>query len=99
MTIPVVAIFRAHSGAEEIVEKLFRSVIKTTLAEEGCISYQLNRDAEDARRFIWTEEWQDRALLERHLNAPHIKKLFAELPQYIESSEIIALNPLAGGAA
>lgn len=99
MTVPVVAIFRAKPGTEAMVEKLFRSVIDTTLAEEGCISYQLNLDTEDPRRFVWTEAWESQALLDRHLNAPHIQKLFSELPQYIESSEIIALNPLAGGAA
>ncbi|MGD8162507.1 putative quinol monooxygenase [Pantoea sp. FN0307] len=99
MTVPVIAIFRVKPGTETTVEKLFRSVIDTTLAEEGCISYQLNLDTKDAGRFIWTEEWQSQALLDRHLNAPHIQALFSELPQYIESSEIIALKPLAGGAA
>lgn len=99
MTVPVIAIFCVKPGTETTVEKLFRSVIDTTLAEEGCISYQLNRDTENACRFIWTEEWQSQALLDRHLNAPHIQTLFSELPQYIESSEIIALKPLAGGAA
>lgn len=99
MTVPVIAIFRVKPGTETTVENLFRSVIDTTLAEEGCISYQLNLDTKDARRFIWTEEWQSQALLDRHLNAPHILALFSELPQYIESSEIIALKPLAGGAA
>lgn len=99
MTVPVIALFRVKPGTENTVEKLFRSVIETTLTEEGCISYQLNVDTEDARRFVWTEEWQSQALLDRHLNAPHIVALFSELPQYIESSEIIALKPLAGGAA
>lgn len=99
MTVPVVAIFRVKPGTEEVVEKLFRSVIKTTLEEEGCISYQLNIDTKDPRRFVWTEEWQSQTLLERHLNAPHIQQLFAELPQYIDSSEIIALKPLDGGRA
>lgn len=99
MTVPVVAIFRVKPGTEAVVEKLFRSVIETTLGEEGCISYQLNVDTEDSRRFIWTEEWQSQTLLDRHLNAPHIQQLFSEVPQYIESSEIIALKPLAGGAA
>ncbi|WP_127088225.1 putative quinol monooxygenase [Aquabacter cavernae] len=98
-TIPVVAIFRAKPGTEAIVEALFRGVIADTLAEEGCITYQLNRDAADPARFVWTEEWASRALLDRHLAAPHIAKLFAELPHYIESSEVIPLTPLAGGAA
>lgn len=99
MSVPVVAIFRVKPGSEAVVDELFRSVIETTLSEEGCISYQLNIDTEDSRRFIWTEEWQSQALLDRHLNAPHIQNLFTELPQFIESSEIIALKPLAGGAA
>lgn len=99
MSVPVVAIFLVKPGTEDVVEHLFRSVIDTTLGEDGCISYQLNRDTENPRRFVWTEEWESKALLERHLNAPHITDLFSVIPQYIETSEIIALHPLAGGAA
>nr|WP_244269301.1 antibiotic biosynthesis monooxygenase [Pantoea septica] len=32
--------------------------METTLKEDGCVSYQLNRDTENLRRFVWTEEWQ-----------------------------------------
>ena len=99
MTIPVVAIFTVKEGAEAKVEHMFRAVIDTTLAEEGCISYQLNRDTENASRFIWTEEWESRELLQKHLDAPHITTLFAEIPQYIVQSEVIALNKIAGGKA
>ncbi|HKS32885.1 MAG TPA: putative quinol monooxygenase [Enterobacteriaceae bacterium] len=99
MTVPVVAIFHVKPGTEEQVEQLFRSVIDTTLGEEGCIKYQLNRDAENASRFVWTEEWESKALLERHLNASHITNLFSTIGQYIEKSEIITLEPLAGGNA
>lgn len=99
MSVPVVAIFSAKPGFEDKVEALFRGVIDITLAEEGCITYQLNRNSEDARQFIWTEEWTSRELLQKHLNAPHITALFSELPQYVESSQVIALTPLAGGKA
>lgn len=99
MSFPVVAVFLAKPGTEEIVEQLFRSVIETTLKEDGCISYQLNRDTKNPLRFVWTEEWESKTLLERHLNAPHITRLFSVIPQYIEGSDIIVLNPLAGGAA
>lgn len=99
MTVPVIAIFQVKPGTESTVEKLFRSVIDTTLAEKGCISYQLNIDTENASRFIWTEEWESQSLLDQHLRASHIQALFAEIPQYIETSEIIALKPLAGGKA
>ncbi|KGB00048.1 antibiotic biosynthesis monooxygenase family protein [Enterobacteriaceae bacterium ATCC 29904] len=99
MSVPVVAIFLAKPGAEALVEQLFRSVIDTTLGEDGCLSYQLNRDTDNPRRFIWTEEWESKALLERHLSAPHITHLLNVIPLYIETSDIFVLNPLAGGAA
>jgi quinol monooxygenase YgiN len=99
MTVPVVALFEVNVGAEETVEALFRGVIETTLAEEGCIAYQLNRDTANPRRFVWTEEWASRELLQKHSEAPHITALFEELPQYLTSSEVIVLSPIAGGKA
>lgn len=99
MTTPAVAIFVAKPGAEDKLEALFRSVIATTLTEEGCISYQLNRDLDNPRRFVWTEEWESRALLEKHAAAPHIKAILAEIPTLVDSAEVIALRKLDGGPA
>ncbi len=99
MTTPTVAIFVAKPGAEDKLEALFRSVIATTLTEEGCISYQLNRDLDNPRRFVWTEEWESRALLEKHAAAPHIKAILAEIPALVDSAEVIALRKLDGGPA
>lgn len=92
---PVVAVFFAKPGAEAKVEELFRSVIDTTVKEEGCIFYQLNRDTNNPRCFIFTEEWESKELLEKHLAAPHIAELFAVLPDYIDSSQVSVLQRLA----
>ncbi|MFC0408387.1 putative quinol monooxygenase [Roseomonas elaeocarpi] len=94
-TTPVVAVFVTKPGAEEKVEAMFRAVVPTTLAEEGCITYQLHRDSENPRRFVFTEEWASRELLDRHLAAPHIATLFAALPEHLESSEVSVLTRLA----
>ena len=99
MTLPVVAIFVAKPGCEQKLEQLFLSVVDTTLREEGCISYQLNRDAANPRRFVFTEEWRSRADLDRHLAAPHLQALSQQVPEYLESSDILVLDKLAGGAA
>lgn len=99
MTTPVVAIFVAKAGSENKLEELFRGVIDVTLKEEGCITYQLNRDAKNPSRFIWTEEWTTQELLDKHLAAPHIAELFAQVPALVESSEVLPLIKLAGGAA
>lgn len=99
MTVPVVAIFVAKPGSEQTVEALFRGVIEATLAEQGCLSYQLNRDPKNPRRFVWTEEWASRSLLQKHLGAPHVTELFTRVAEHIEQSEVIALEKVAGGVA
>lgn len=95
MTVPVVAIFFANPGQEQKVEELFRAVVPTTRAEEGCISYQLNRDTANSSCFIFTEEWESRELLEKHFAAPHIVELFRVLPPHIASSQVSILGKLA----
>ncbi|MGR6495957.1 antibiotic biosynthesis monooxygenase [Pseudomonas fulva] len=99
MSVPVVAVFRAKRGHEEAIEEMFRSVIETTLSEDGCIVYQLNRDIADPSRFVWIEDWTSVELLNRHLSAPHITELFSKLPDLVESSDVFKLTPLAGGKA
>jgi len=99
MTLPVIAVFVAKPGFEEKLEQLFRSVVDTTLGEEGCIGYQINRDRADPRRFVFIEEWQSQADLDRHLAAPHMQPLSEQVPACIESSYSLLLTKLAGGAA
>ncbi len=99
MTLFVVAVFTAKPGFEQKLEQLFRGVVDTTLREEGCISYQINRDIENPRRFVFTEEWRSETDLDRHLAAPHLQALAREVPECIESSEVLKLTKLAGGAA
>jgi len=87
----------AKAGAEDELEALFRSVIPTTLKEEGCISYQLNRDLDQPRRFVWTEEWESRDLLEKHAASPHIKAILDKIPALVESAEVIPMRKVDGG--
>lgn len=98
MTLPVVAIFVAKPGLEEKLETLLRSVVEPTLLEEGCISYQVNRDIANPRRLVFTEEWQSKADLDRHLAAPHLRMLSQQVPELIESSDVFLLAKLVGGA-
>lgn len=99
MTTPVVAVFVAKPGMEQKVEDIFRSLIDITLKEDGCISYQLNRDTQNPRRFVFTEVWASQAHLDRHSAAPHLQALPAQLSPYVESGDVIVLEALAGGAA
>ncbi|MDF3154534.1 putative quinol monooxygenase [Mesorhizobium sp. XAP10] len=99
MTMPVVAIFLAKPGAEEALERLFRDAIPATLEEDGCISYQLNRDLNQPRRFVWTEEWQSRALIEKHRATRQNAELLSNIRDLVESSEVFELRKVDGGLA
>jgi quinol monooxygenase YgiN len=99
MTTPVVAIFVAKPGMEQQLEALFKGLIDITLQEQGCISYQLNRDVKNPRRYVFTEVWASQADLARHSAAPHLQALGAQLPPLVESADVIVLEALAGGAA
>ncbi|MFS2214133.1 putative quinol monooxygenase [Telluria sp. Tellsp104] len=99
MTLSVVAVFVAKPGHEDKLVQLFRSVVDTTLREEGCISYLLNRDLANPRCFVFIEEWRRQADLDRHLAAPHMKPLSEQVPACLESSNVFMLAQLAGGAA
>jgi quinol monooxygenase YgiN len=99
MTLTVIASFVAKPGFEQRLEQLFCSVVDATLREEGCIHYQINRDIANPRRLVFTEEWRSAVDLDRHLAAPHMRALSEQVPECLESADVLKLERLAGGAA
>ena len=95
----VTAVFRAKEGKEGDLERVFRSLIAPTMADKGCVSYALNRDQEDPRRFVFMEEWESREDLEAHLGTDHIAKGLNDAGPMIESQDIIILERIDGGDA
>jgi quinol monooxygenase YgiN len=69
--------FKAKDGAK--LEEAFRPAIRETRKEKGCVSYDLNRDPDDAAAYLLYERWKTVADLEAHLKSPHITKLLGEL--------------------
>ncbi len=67
-------------------EEAFAKAIKATRAEKGCLTYDLNRDTNDAARYVVYERWKSVADLESHLKSDHIKALLAALPDLIEGA-------------
>jgi quinol monooxygenase YgiN len=48
----VIAKLRANSGAEERLYEECRKLLAPTLAEEGCMNYDMYRSTEDRGRFM-----------------------------------------------
>jgi len=57
------------------VERLLRSVIVPTHAEDECIHYSIHQGVGDPDVFVAVERWPSQEALERHLGTPHLKVL------------------------
>ena len=70
-------------GAGPKFEEAFAKALVATRKEKGCITYDLNRDAQDAKRYMVYERWKSLADLDAHLKTGHIKALLEVLPELI----------------
>jgi hypothetical protein len=58
----ITAKLKAKSGAEERLFEECRKLVGPTLAEEGCINYDMHRSAEDPGLIMFYENWTSRPL-------------------------------------
>jgi quinol monooxygenase YgiN len=77
--IHVIAIITAKPGKRDQVLKLFKGIIPTVLAEDGCVEYGPVVDVANADpafgpdTYVVVEKWRDMPALKAHAAAPHMK--------------------------
>lgn len=66
MTIKVIArsVVRPHSLPEAL--RLYDALVKKTVLEPGCHSYELFQDIDDPHRLTLIEEWEDELPVHRY---------------------------------
>jgi len=69
----VIAYIRAKAGQEARVQEALLGLIAPTRAEAGCINYDLHVSEEDARQFVFYENWMSESDLETHANSAHLR--------------------------
>lgn len=85
--VTVVALLVAKAGEERRVLQELENLLADTRAEKGCINYDLHRDPDDARKFLFYENWESEDDLEAHLGSAHIAAWF-ELSKEVLSEPI-----------
>lgn len=91
----VIAEIRAAEGAEREAEERLRALIPPTVAEAGCVMYELWRDGDDPRRFVFDELWTTRADWEAHNASQHLAAHRAATEGLFESVTVRALDRVA----
>lgn len=62
----------AQPGQRELVKQSLLNLIPPTLAEEGCLNYDLHEDLENTDRFFFYENWASRQHWLNHNDSDHI---------------------------
>jgi quinol monooxygenase YgiN len=73
----VVAVLKAKPGSEEAMAAALGSLVKPTLAEEGCLAYELFESAAEAGTFVTVERWRSQDDLDAHMKTQHIAAAMA----------------------
>jgi len=66
--------WKAHSGKESEVARVFSILQSESRQEPGCLMYVVHRGQEDRSRFFVYEQYRDQAALEAHRNTAHFKQ-------------------------
>jgi quinol monooxygenase YgiN len=64
----------AKEGRQEDLARELQALVAPTRLEIGCLTYELHRDPEDERKFMFYEQFEDQQALDAHLAAPYFKR-------------------------
>ncbi|MDY7548215.1 putative quinol monooxygenase [Glaciimonas sp. Gout2] len=92
--IAVVSINTAKPGQEKKMEAAMRALIAPSQRDPGFIQYDLHRDLDDPRTFVFFERWESRELLHQHFKAPHVIAWIAQAGELVESSTLRIMENL-----
>ncbi|MUL74954.1 putative quinol monooxygenase [Mycolicibacterium sp. CBMA 226] len=79
MTNPVVVVARWETTPESLATVLAHAaeVSPLSLAEPGCLGYELLQSLDQPTTILLIERYADHTALEAHLNSPHYQELVA----------------------
>lgn len=76
----IVARIEANPDKVDLVKSELLKLIEPTLAEAGCIQYDLHQDNNNPAIFVLYENWKNRDLWQTHMNNTH-------LAEYMKATE------------
>ncbi len=81
--IVVVGRVQTDAGKRAELIRIGQAVAAASRLEPGCISYRLYQDAENENDFVFVEEWESDAALQRHFATSHVAEFLQAIPATI----------------
>jgi quinol monooxygenase YgiN len=85
--VTAVAIAKAKPGLEDELGRRMADLVAPTLAEPGCINYDLHRSNSDPRTWMFYENWRTQADLDAHIKTAHFASFFARADEVLANVE------------
>ena len=90
----IIAHIHADADQVDFVKAALLKIIPPTLAEEGCLNYDLHQDNEDPAHFFFYENWESRELWQLHMESEHLKEFKAATEGTIENVVLHEMTPV-----
>ncbi|MBZ5644689.1 MAG: antibiotic biosynthesis monooxygenase [Acidobacteriia bacterium] len=82
----VIAQIRAKPGQEARLRQQLRGLVGPTLAEAGCIAYDLHESIAEPGLFVFYETWKKEADLDAHFQTVHMQAFHERIPDLVDGS-------------
>jgi quinol monooxygenase YgiN len=93
--VTVVAKLIVREDAVDVVKTQLLKLVEPTRQEEGCIEYRLHQDNTDPGVFIFYENWESMAALDRHITTPHYKQYTAAIEGAVKEKIVHKMTCIA----
>ncbi|MDD2500151.1 MAG: putative quinol monooxygenase [Geobacter sp.] len=93
--VTVIAKLVVREDAVDTVKTQLLKLIEPTRQEEGCIEYRLHQDNTDPAVFIFYENWESMASLERHMTTSHYKQYIAAVEDAVKEKIVHKMTSIA----
>ena len=85
MTITKSVTFIAKEGCEEKMKELLTAMVEPSKAEPGVLFYEILQYANNPRRFMAVETWENEAALDGHKASAHYKVYKSSYEPYCQN--------------
>ncbi|MEM7602164.1 MAG: putative quinol monooxygenase [Verrucomicrobiota bacterium] len=91
----IVANIFAKPDQVERVKAELQKIIAPTLAEDGCLNYDLHQDNEDPAHFMFYENWASREQWLVHMEQPHLQEYAAATEGAVDRFTLHEMTPVS----
>ncbi|MBD1918331.1 MULTISPECIES: putative quinol monooxygenase [Cyanophyceae] len=93
ISLTIIAKIKAKLGVEARVREALIRLIPPTLAEAGCLNYDLHRSIEDPTLFAFYENWESESSWQQHIDSKHVKAFQSDTGGLITVFEVLLMQP------